>query len=130
MEFACSHCTYKSSRTIDVFRHINKIKQCRPGIKQIITLNVDATCKLCGHDFTNAQTLKRHQKTSCKISELEKKISDLSTKITNNTAPVVPVVPVGPVVPVVPVAPVAPVVPVAPVAPVSSTGLTVSITYW
>lgn len=85
MEFACSLCTYKSSQKIDVYRHISKIKQCRLGDKHIVTLYIDVLCDLCGCSFVNTRALKHHQKTSCKISALEKEIMDLKTANNNIT---------------------------------------------
>ncbi len=97
MEFGCSVCQYTSSQKNHVIRHINKVKSCGPGIKEIVEIPVDITCEYCDKPFSTKKNLKEHQKISCKakdsvkdarIKELEEELKKRSTTINqtiNNT---------------------------------------------
>ncbi len=94
MEFSCSVCEYTSSQKINVIRHINKLKSCGPGIKEIIEIPVDITCEYCNKNFATKKSLKEHQKNTCKakvqiLEEENKKLKEelkkaKTTTINNN----------------------------------------------
>ncbi len=92
MEFGCSICQYTSSQKNHIIRHINKVKSCGSGIKDIIEIPIDITCEYCNKSFSTKKSLKDHQKNNCKakdnikdarIKELEEELHKRPT--INNT---------------------------------------------
>ena len=88
--FGCSVCEYTSSKKVNVIRHINKIKSCGVGIKEIIEIPTEVKCEYCNKIFTITSNLLRHQKDNCKkkdlikdikITELEEKNKELKKKL-------------------------------------------------
>ena len=83
MEFGCSVCEYTSSQKINVIRHINKVKSCGHGFKEIIEIPVEIKCEYCEKNFSTKKNLKEHQKNSCKskVEILEKQLKEANAKI-------------------------------------------------
>jgi hypothetical protein len=72
MEFACSICHYTSDQKKNISRHINKVKSCGPGTKEIIEIPVDIECEYCNKKFATRKNLKEHKKTTCKQKDTAK----------------------------------------------------------
>jgi gas vesicle protein len=64
-EYQCSVCSYTSSQKAPIIRHINRIKSCGSGIKEVLEIAVEIKCDYCNKSFSTAKTLAYHIKNNC-----------------------------------------------------------------
>jgi ElaB/YqjD/DUF883 family membrane-anchored ribosome-binding protein len=83
MEYSCSVCQYTSDKKDNVAKHINRKRDCGPGIKEIIEIPVEIKCNYCNKKFASSTSLKYHLKHTCKNREtiLEEENNKLKERI-------------------------------------------------
>ncbi len=65
MEFGCSVCEYTSPKKENITRHINKLKICGIGIREIVEIPIEIVCECCSKKFSTSTSLLKHSKNNC-----------------------------------------------------------------
>ena len=71
--YICNRCNYESFSKKNAERHINKLKSCRGDGELKLNIVKDViVCDKCNKSYETYDSLKRHQRTSCKVINEEK----------------------------------------------------------